>query len=229
MARSRLQECAGAGGVAGAVRRLADEKLSGEYKDQRGGESRSRLRCALAQRFASSERPFRAAKRLILGGPASPSRRILLWLATGRSLPSQTRSRFPARHPDFRAQVETETINRSHLRPHAYQCRQTNLRAGCAHSYVRRLFGRSCTSWQWRKKAGSKYSAISPIPNPRVYLTGREPVIRISTSLLALCCQSGLDATWETPISARSRSNGSRSLRMSPLLIARFTRLSIAP
>ena len=34
----------------------------------------------------------------------------------------------------------------------------------------------------------------------RVYLTGREPEIRMSTSLLALCCQSGLDATWETPI-----------------------------
>lgn len=41
---------------------------------------------------------------------------------------------------------------------------------------------------------------------------GREPVMRMSTSLLALCCQSGPDATWETPISARSRSNGSRSL-----------------
>jgi diketogulonate reductase-like aldo/keto reductase len=42
----------------------------------------------------------------------------------------------------------------------------------------------------------------------RVYLIGREPVMRMSTSLLALCCQSGPDATWETPISARSRSNG---------------------
>ena len=56
-----------------------------------------------------------------------------------------------------------------------------------------------------------------------VYLTGREPVMRISTSLRALCCQSGLVATLATPISARSRSIGSRSLRMSPLLIARFT------
>jgi hypothetical protein len=55
------------------------------------------------------------------------------------------------------------------------------------------------------------------------YLIGREPVIRMSTSLLALCCQSGLDATLETPISARSKSNGSRSLRMSQLLMARFT------
>jgi hypothetical protein len=62
-----------------------------------------------------------------------------------------------------------------------------------------------------------------------VYLIGREPVMRMSTSLLALCCQSGPDATWETPIRARSRSNGSRSLRMSPLLIARFTNESIAP
>ena len=61
------------------------------------------------------------------------------------------------------------------------------------------------------------------------YLGGREPAMRISTSLLALCCQSGVDATLETPIRARSRSNGSRSLRISPLLIARFTRASIAP
>jgi hypothetical protein len=28
-----------------------------------------------------------------------------------------------------------------------------------------------------------------------VYLSGREPVMRMSTSLLALCCQSGPDAT----------------------------------
>jgi hypothetical protein len=47
------------------------------------------------------------------------------------------------------------------------------------------------------------------------YLAGREPVMRMSTSLLALCCQSGLVATLATPISARSRSIGSRSLRMS--------------
>ena len=60
------------------------------------------------------------------------------------------------------------------------------------------------------------------------YLTGREPVMRMSTSLLALCCQSGLVATLATPISARSRSIGSRSLRMSPLFIARFTRARIA-
>ena len=51
----------------------------------------------------------------------------------------------------------------------------------------------------------------------------REPVMRISTSLLALCCQSGLDATLDTPIRARSRSSGSRSLRISPLLMARST------
>jgi hypothetical protein len=61
------------------------------------------------------------------------------------------------------------------------------------------------------------------------YLIGREPVIRMSTSLLALCCQSGLEATLETPIRARSRSKGSRSRRMSPLLMARFTSPSIAP
>ena len=46
-----------------------------------------------------------------------------------------------------------------------------------------------------------------------LYLTGREPVMRISTSLLALCCQLGLDASSETRIRARSWSNGSRSLR----------------
>src|ERR1700689_351280 len=63
----------------------------------------------------------------------------------------------------------------------------------------------------------------------RAYLIGREPVMRMSTSLLALCCQSGPDATWETPIRARSRSNGSRSLRMSQLMIARFTNESIPP
>ena len=52
--------------------------------------------------------------------------------------------------------------------------------------------------------------------------------MRMSTSLLALCCQSGLVATLATPISARSRSIGSRSLRMSPLSIARFTSARIA-
>jgi hypothetical protein len=30
---------------------------------------------------------------------------------------------------------------------------------------------------------------------PEVYLIGREPAMRISTSLFALCCQSGPDAT----------------------------------
>jgi len=74
------------------------------------------------------------------------------------------------------------------------------------------------------------HQAVPGVIGPgRVYLTGREPVMRMSTSRLALCCQSGPDATWETPISARSRSNGSRSLRMSRLLIARFTNESIAP
>jgi hypothetical protein len=47
--------------------------------------------------------------------------------------------------------------------------------------------------------------------------------------LPALCCPSGPDTTWETPIRARSRSNGSRSLRLWPLSIARFTNESIAP
>ena len=60
------------------------------------------------------------------------------------------------------------------------------------------------------------------------YVLGREPTMRISTSRFALCCQSGLVATLATPTSARRRSIGSRSLRMSPLLIARFTRERIA-
>jgi|ERR1700730_6966122 hypothetical protein len=38
-----------------------------------------------------------------------------------------------------------------------------------------------------------------------VYASGREPRMRISTSLFALCLQSGPDATLETPIRARSR------------------------
>jgi hypothetical protein len=60
------------------------------------------------------------------------------------------------------------------------------------------------------------------------YLIACEPLSRISTSLLALCCQSGLDATLATPTRARSRSIGSRSFRISPLLTARFTSLRIA-
>src|ERR1035438_5375446 len=61
-----------------------------------------------------------------------------------------------------------------------------------------------------------------------VYLNGREPAMRMSTSLLALCCQSAPEPTCETPISARSKSDASRSLRRSPLLLARFTSPSIA-
>ena len=61
------------------------------------------------------------------------------------------------------------------------------------------------------------------------YLTGREPVMRISTSLRALFRQSGPEATCDTPISARSRSNGTRSFRMSPVSMARSTNASIAP
>jgi hypothetical protein len=60
--------------------------------------------------------------------------------------------------------------------------------------------------------------------DPSSYMIGREPVMRISTRRLALCGQSGLDATLATPTSARRRSIESRSFRMSPLLIARFTR-----
>jgi len=60
------------------------------------------------------------------------------------------------------------------------------------------------------------------------YLSGREPAMSMSTSLLALCCQSAPEPTCETPISARRRSYASRSLRRSPLLLARFTSPSIA-
>ncbi len=62
----------------------------------------------------------------------------------------------------------------------------------------------------------------------QVNLSDLEPVTRISTSLLALCCQSGLVVTLATPTRARMRSIGSRSFRMSPLLIARFTSARIA-
>jgi hypothetical protein len=64
--------------------------------------------------------------------------------------------------------------------------------------------------------------------NPRAYFAGREPAMRISTNLLALGCQSGADATLETPIKARSKSTGSRSLRMSPPSTPRFTSARIA-
>jgi len=52
--------------------------------------------------------------------------------------------------------------------------------------------------------------------------------MRMSTSLLALCCQSAPKPTWETPMRARSRSEASRSLRKSPLFLARFTSPSMA-
>jgi len=58
---------------------------------------------------------------------------------------------------------------------------------------------------------------------------GRDPTISISTSLLRLSPQSGLQATLHAPINARNRSNGTESLRISALSIARFTRESIAP
>src|SRR5215831_5530922 len=79
-----------------------------------------------------------------------------------------------------------------------------------------------------RKCAGAIQSSFSrefrnTSLNRRAYLAGREPLIRMSTSLLALCCQSGAEDMLETPIRARSRSNGSKSFRMSPLVIARFT------
>src|ERR1700689_4277058 len=90
--------------------------------------------------------------------------------------------------------------------------------------------------WQQRLRPRSHSSPLTrPVPAPpsfpfdAVYLRGREPAMRMSTSLLALCCQSAPEPTCETPISARSRSNASRSLCRSPLLLARFTSSSIAP
>src|SRR5580658_4387572 len=95
-------------------------------------------------------------------------------------------------------------------------------RCSAAHLLDQRVVSIVFLMVQWRQRKQRRLAN-------RAYRIGREPVMRMSTSLLALCCQSGPDATWETPISARSRSNGSRSLRMSPLLIARFTNESIAP
>ncbi len=66
-------------------------------------------------------------------------------------------------------------------------------------------------------------------PLSYLILAGREPRMRMSTSLFALSPQSGADATLATPTSARSRSTGSRSGRMSPLSIARVTNALIAP
>ena len=79
------------------------------------------------------------------------------------------------------------------------------------------------------KRAASASASVGPGLQTTIYLAGREPVTRMSTSLRALCCQPGPDATWATPIRARSRSKGSRSRRMSPLLMARFTSASMAP
>jgi hypothetical protein len=129
---------------------------------------------------------------------------------------------------NFEADVKAEAIDRGHLRLLRFN---TNKPFGEQDECILMVgihLDEAARSWDWLKKTGSNTQG-KVRSEPRVYLTGREPVIRISTSLLALCCQSGLDATWETPIRARSRSNGSRSLRMSPLLIARFTKPSIAP
>jgi len=77
----------------------------------------------------------------------------------------------------------------------------------------------------YRRSFGVAWPHWEPPP----YQLSREPVIRMSTSLLALCCQSGLVDKFATPMRARRRSIGSRSFRMSPLLIARFTSARIAP
>ena len=52
----------------------------------------------------------------------------------------------------------------------------------------------------WTVKGQAKVSTlVNPgrrtMVAPRIYLIVREPVMRMSTSLLALCCQSGPDAT----------------------------------
>jgi hypothetical protein len=68
------------------------------------------------------------------------------------------------------------------------------------------------------------WTEITFQPHALVYAIGRDPRMRMSTNLFALRAQSGPDATFETPIRARSRLSGSRSARMSPLSIARFTK-----
>ena len=77
--------------------------------------------------------------------------------------------------------------------------------------------------------SGGCASARELLKHSKIYFDGREPTMRISTSRWALCCQSGPDATLETPIRARSKSKGAGSLRMSPLLMARLTSASMAP
>ena len=109
-----------------------------------------------------------------------------------------------------------------------------HLKVGCETQNSRVCQAAKTDFWaQFRGILASQLSAISASAQVAerdflVYLTGREPVIRMSTSLLALCCQSGLAATLETPIRARSRSMGSRSFRISPFRIARFTSVRIA-
>jgi hypothetical protein len=52
----------------------------------------------------------------------------------------------------------------------------------------------------------------------RLILTGREPVMRISTSLLALCCQSGLDAALDTPNQGLGMPQNTCDRRQSPVI-----------
>ena len=89
----------------------------------------------------------------------------------------------------------------------------------------------TASSHHSRRRGFARFRADVPTCDSRrlARQAGREPAMRIATSLLALCCQSGPKPTWDTPISARSRSEASRSLRRSPLLFARFTSSLFAP
>ena len=100
---------------------------------------------------------------------------------------------------------------------------------------VRLSHGRKVRVWRTSPAVRPASRKIRSFPATRSvragspgYLTGREPTMRISTNLLALGCQSGLEATLATPTRARSRSIGSRSFRISPLLTPRFTSARIA-
>ena len=121
-------------------------------------------------------------------------------------------------------------------------------------SLTLRRFQRTCSCFEGQSKLDARLWVFSPIERVRpvgssccggmrntgvrcrrlgiaspVYRSGREPAMRMSTSLLALCSQSAPEPTCEAPIRARSRSDASRSFRRSPLLLARFTSPSIAP
>ena len=62
----------------------------------------------------------------------------------------------------------------------------------------------------WKKITSAVHAKGGRVFSQLVYAIGRDPRMRMCTSLFALCAQSGPDATFETPIRARSRSKTSR-------------------